>query len=47
MIEIVDAEDKINAFLPMLDAIMSSGLVTLEKVQVRQYGAKSAGESAG
>jgi len=47
VIEIVDAEDKINAFLPMLDAIMSSGLVTLEKVQVRQYGAKSAGESAG
>ena len=43
VIEIVDAEDKINAFLPALDDMMSSGLVTLEKVQVLQYGAKSAG----
>ena len=42
VIEIVDAEDKINAFLPALDDMMSSGLVTLEKVQVLQYGAKSA-----
>ena len=38
VIEIVDAEDKINAFLPVLDKIMGSGLVTLEKVQVLQYG---------
>src|SRR5689334_24456185 len=38
VIEIVDAEDKINAFLPTLDAMMSSGLITLEKVQVLQYG---------
>jgi PII-like signaling protein len=38
VIEIVDSEDKINAFLPVLDAIMTSGLVTLEKVQVVQYG---------
>src|SRR5947208_2699481 len=38
IVEIVDAEDKINAFLPVLDGIMSSGLVTLEKVQVLQYG---------
>jgi PII-like signaling protein len=42
VIEIVDAEDKINTFLPALDAMMSSGLVTLEKVQVLQYGAKGA-----
>jgi PII-like signaling protein len=42
VIEIVDAEDKIDAFLPALDAMMSSGLVTLEKVQVLQYGAKGA-----
>jgi len=41
VIEIVDAEDKINSFLPTLDAMMSSGLVTLEKVQVLQYGAKA------
>jgi PII-like signaling protein len=38
IIEIVDSEDKIKAFLPTLDAMMSSGLVTLEKVQVLQYG---------
>jgi PII-like signaling protein len=43
VIEIVDAEDKINAFLPTLDAMMSSGLVTLEKVQVLQYGVKGNG----
>jgi uncharacterized protein len=40
VIEIVDSEDKINEFLPVLDGIMSSGLVTLEKVQVLQYGTK-------
>ena len=40
VIEIVDAEEKINAFLPLLDGMMGSGLVTLERVQVLQYGAK-------
>lgn len=40
VIEIVDSEEKIDAFLPVLQEIMSSGLVTLEKVQVLQYGAK-------
>jgi len=40
VIEIVDSEDKINSFLPTLDGMMSSGLTTLEKVQVLQYGAK-------
>jgi uncharacterized protein len=45
VIEIVDSEDNINRFLPMLDGMMSdsSGLVTLEKVQVLQYGEKTAG----
>ena len=38
VIEIVDTEAKINEFLPTLDAMMASGLVTLEKVQVVQYG---------
>jgi PII-like signaling protein len=40
VIEIVDSEEKINGFLPVLDGMMSSGLVTLEKVQVLQYGSK-------
>jgi PII-like signaling protein len=38
VIEIVDSEEKIDAFLPQLEGMMSSGLVTLEKVQVLQYG---------
>lgn len=37
VIEIVDAEDKINAFLPVLDTMIGSGLVTLEKVRVIHY----------
>jgi uncharacterized protein len=40
VIEIVDSEDKIDEFLLVLDGMMSSGLVTLEKVQVLQYGSK-------
>lgn len=38
IVEIVDSEDKINAFPPVLEGIISSGLVTLEKVEVLQYG---------
>jgi PII-like signaling protein len=38
IVEIVDQEEKINGFLPALEEMMSSGLVTLEKVQVLQYG---------
>jgi uncharacterized protein len=37
VIEIVDSEEKINAFLPMLDKMMGGGLVTLEKVKVLHY----------
>ena len=39
VVEIVDGKDKIDGFLPALERMMSSGLVTLEKVQVLQYGA--------
>jgi PII-like signaling protein len=38
VIEIVDTEAKIDAFLPILDGMMGSGLVTLEKVGVIRYG---------
>ena len=38
IIEIVDSQDKIDAFLPVLDEMMRGGLVTMEKVQVLQYG---------
>ena len=37
VIEIVDSEDKINAFLPVLDSMVGGGLVTLEKVKVLHY----------
>jgi PII-like signaling protein len=37
VIEIVDAEEKINAFLPVLNEMMKGGLVTLEKVRVIDY----------
>jgi PII-like signaling protein len=38
VIEIVDKPAKIDAFLPVLDRMMTSGLITMEKVQVLQYG---------
>jgi PII-like signaling protein len=38
VVEIVDAEAKITAFLPVLETMIGSGLVTLEKVQVLRYG---------
>jgi PII-like signaling protein len=41
VIEIVDSEEKINSFLPSLDKMMGSGLVTLEKVKVVRYGEKA------
>jgi PII-like signaling protein len=37
VIEIVESEEKINAFLPELDKMISGGLVTLEKVKVIHY----------
>ena len=43
VIDIVDAEDKINAFLPALEAVMGSGLVTLERVRVLRYGPNEEG----
>ena len=41
VIEIVDSEDKIDAFLPVLDTMMEGGLVTLERVRVLHYGAQA------
>ena len=40
VIEIVDSEEKINAFIDAVEPIMGSGLMTLEKVKVVQYGTK-------
>ena len=38
VIEIIDSEEKINAFVDAIEGIMGSGLMTLEKVKVIQYG---------
>jgi PII-like signaling protein len=37
VIEIVDAEDKIDAFLPTVDELVTEGLVTLEAVRIVRY----------
>ena len=37
VIEIVDAAEKIDAFLPRLDAHVAGGLVTVERVEVEVY----------
>ena len=42
VVEIVDAEVRIEALLEAIGPLIGSGLVTLEKVQVLRYGAASA-----
>ena len=37
IIEIVDSQEKINGFLPLIDEMMQGGLVTLERAQVIRY----------
>jgi hypothetical protein len=43
VIEIIDSNEKVNAFLPALDEMMGGGLVTLEKVKVIRYRDQSKG----
>lgn len=38
VIEIVDGRDKISAFLPVLEDMITGGLVTMESVEVLRYG---------
>ena len=40
VIEIVDSEEKIQQFLPLLDEMMQGGLLTMEKVKVMDYRGK-------
>jgi PII-like signaling protein len=42
VIEMVDTPAKIEAFLPQLDTMIHDGLVTLEDVEMIQYGAGAA-----
>ena len=37
VIEIVDTDEKIEAFLPLIDDAISEGLATVEKVEIRLY----------
>ncbi|MBO1437992.1 DUF190 domain-containing protein [Meiothermus sp. CFH 77666] len=37
LVEIVDAEEKIREFLPVLDQMVQEGLITMEKVEVIRY----------
>jgi hypothetical protein len=41
VIEIVDAEEKVRAFLPVVDELVTEGLVTLEAVRVLKYAANA------
>lgn len=41
VVEIIDSQEKIDAFLPVLDGMMSSGLITMERAEVLQYGSES------
>jgi uncharacterized protein len=45
VIEIVDSEEKIQSFLPVLDKMMGGGLLTLEKVRVINYRARQEQEA--
>lgn len=40
VVEIVEAEDKVEAFLAAVEPMMGSGLITMEKVRVRRYGSE-------
>jgi uncharacterized protein len=42
VVEIADSLDKIEQFLPVLDQMITDGLVTLERVRVIQYKAPDA-----
>ncbi|KPK01715.1 MAG: hypothetical protein AMS20_13105 [Gemmatimonas sp. SG8_28] len=37
VVEIVDTKDKIEAFLPVVDEVVTEGLATVEKVDIRFY----------
>ena len=43
LIELVDIEERVRAILPELDAMVSGGLITLEKVEVIAYRADTTG----
>ncbi len=44
-VEIVDSEDQINRFLPVLQDMVESGLVTLERVRAIYYPRRAVGST--
>ncbi len=40
IVEIVDLEERIHEFLPVLDEMVADGMITLEAVQVLRYRAR-------
>ena len=40
VVEILDSEGKVNAFLEILDQLLAGGVATIEKVQLLRYKAK-------
>lgn len=42
VVEIVDTKEKIEAFLPIIDVAIKSGLVTLEKIEIKFYRTREA-----
>ena len=38
VVEIIDTKEQIDSFLPMLDEMMTGGLVSLEEVRIVRYG---------
>lgn len=43
VVEIVDTEEKVRAFIPAVDEMVSEGMLTMETVEVIAYRAKPAG----
>lgn len=43
VIEIIDTEDRIESFLPVIDGAVEKGLATVERVDVRFYRSRQSG----
>lgn len=43
IVEIIDSQEKISNFLPVLETVIGSGVVTVDTVKVLRYGGKLRG----
>jgi len=46
VIDIVDMQERIDAFLPVVQDMVGTGLVTIEPVRVLRYGATKSGQAS-